>query len=414
MNFANFGIAVGALGQGVMQGLQIGRAIRQARDENQIRDLTQEGMDEAKKVREQGIDASIMSTPGLAVSDEGVAGTPQQFNVGGKPFATRDEATKAAEAQAPDIMSIYREQFAPKVRDAYLAQGNPEKADAFQNWLETGQARDGLKLWRSTMFAAQRGDWETAGRGAFKMAGMVPGDFTPLSSDSVKDTEGNIAGFNTRYRVNATGEERDMTIDTDTLLNQGLAQLAPHQFFEKKWEMAQADRRARLAAQVDEARNQRDFDRQARLKGIDFDYALRRGAAEAAREVGVSGGKKVAELRAVTDYLKGQGLSDGSIRSLAPQIAGLQQKGEVTPKDIAEMKINAAKTLTSDPASGFASKAPQRQAKMVEGLMDSIFPNWRDYERGEPRTVQDRPAPMTPAAGGMILYDPATGNIIRR
>ncbi len=418
MNFANFGIAVGALGQGVMQGLQIGRAIRQARDENEIRDLTQEGMDAAQRVRQQGIDASIMSTPGLAVSDEGVAGTPQQFSVGGKPFTTRDEATKAAEAQAPEMMSIYRKQFAPKVYAAYIQQGKPEKAEDFRRWIETSEAQEGLNLWATTMRAAQRGDWEAAGDGYFKMAGMAMSDITPLTHRAVKDASGNITGFDVRWRDNKTGEEKAQSIDVDMLLDQGPALFSPHQYYEAMVSRRSEQQKFRRELLLEDAKAKRSLENQVAMAGIGAQYDMQRDVARTEREVGSAGriasAKTLAEANAVALFLKGRGMPDAEINRIAPFIVGVKDGSAVSAKDVLAARFAIGESMDSSmSAADMATDAATKQ-KRIDEIMDGIIPGWRAVLRQTSHNTE-----LTPSAGetattsrkGLDLYDPATGII---
>ncbi|OWY39387.1 hypothetical protein CEK28_08695 [Xenophilus sp. AP218F] len=309
MNLGHFGAG---LLNGAAQGLQLGLAMKSAMNNQKLDDLREQGMQEAKAARQAFIgrqaapvqmgapeQMSVQAPPPPAVNDaigeslQRVAtraagiGAPAQtssiapapddlisasqqrqaasqaarasgimpaataYQSGKQLFADQEQAQAHAEANAPDVMEFFRKQAAPRIYQKLVEQGDADKAEAWNKWMQKDDANKRLKIWGGAYRAAQMGDFERAADGVMQLYSQYDDGVTPLSKEVVRDAKNNVLGFNVKLQ---RGDQTfSQFIDRDAVRELGLSALSEPQFFELDWsrrrqqEKSAADAATRLA-----------------------------------------------------------------------------------------------------------------------------------------------------------------------
>lgn len=98
-------------------------------------------------------------TPQATVSAVGVPGAKPRFSYGGKEYDTREQAVAAAEKDLPNAMDSFIKTSGPKIAQQYIANGQPDKAEAYIKWVEDSKSKRAIKDWASAFVAP---DFDTA------------------------------------------------------------------------------------------------------------------------------------------------------------------------------------------------------------------------------------------------------------
>lgn len=381
--------------------------------------------------------------PPAPMAAGGMAGAPKRYTVNGKGFDDPAEARKYAESSAPTLTEFMRKTMVPKMQEAYIAQGDPEKAAAWGKWASESEHEDHAKTWAKTYQAAQAGDIDAAAAGVIKMYKNYDDGISLVSSEKVKDKDGNITGFNVKLKTDATGEQRSQFIDKKALTEMGLAALSPVQMFEQVYKRQQAadqlGAKAAIDAQNDARTMQRDVVKQAMIEDrADKRTAASdaRRAAEADRQHGYKleelatseqlkeagyGKAEKAKLQAKVDLLKDNGMSADAVKAIIPNLIGVDGYKKTT--DPAERRALITSDLMKNDPTFSREKDPTKQAAKVDQLMGVIYgPTAAPAAKPGVTTVpnQMQPAAAAPVAApgakpkGVPVWDAKTGQIIYR
>lgn len=364
--------------------------------------------------------------PATTGSTPAAKGLP--FMVGGKGYATREEARAAAEKSTPGVMEFMSKTLVPKMQEAYLAQGNVEMAEAWGKWAEERDNKAAMKEWASAYRAAQMGNIEKAADHVFNLYKKYDDGITPLSKEAVKDKAGNVTGFNVRLKTEATGEERTQFIGKRELTEMGLAALSPQAMFELQFKrQAEADKVAAASAAkiAEETRAEgREIRKEARGEARDIRKdertqanALEKLTIEKQLEEAKIGTGEKRKIQAKVDTLRAGGYSEEFINGVLPGIIGVGDYKKATSPEEAR-RLAHSDRMKADPMYG--RKSPEEQKKILDQDMALI------YSGVKPSSTIAASAPATPAAGGLPqagaapakkgtpIYDTKTGTIIYR
>lgn len=455
----NWGGFAGGLAQGFNNGVNIGKTFDTLSKQRKLDDVRAKGIEEARGmqqaaaadlVKEVGVQlpsAPVSVTPDTRevmperkVASVEVGGMPEiaaqtgvapakRFAVGDQTFGTREEALAAASKKAPSVMDFMSKTLVPRMQEAYMAQGDVEKADAWGKWAETRQSKQAMTEWAGAWRAASMGNIEKAADHVFNLYKTYDDGITPLSKEAVKDKDGNVTGFNVRLKTDATGEERTQFIDKSTLTEMGLAALSPPQMFETQFKrQTEADKlalqaRTELAKEGradareiaketradarEIAKEQRGEVRDTRKAARDQGYALEKlSIEEQIRRAGATD-KVKQETNAKVDFLRSSGYSEDFIREALPGILGMGDYKKRTSPDEAR-RLAFSDRMKSDPT--FVRKSSTEQQAILDQDMKLILGG-----------VNPQSAP-NPAAGGLPeqgakpkgvpVFDTKTGTII--
>jgi hypothetical protein len=321
---------------------------------------------------------------------------------------TAAEARALADKSAPSVMDFFQKQGVPRIAEAYLAQGDPAKAQAWTDWADQTQNKQNMAVWAKGWRAVQMGDPEGAADNFMQLYKSYNDGTTPISKEVVKDKDGNLTGFNVKLKNDATGEVRSSFIDKNQLLNLGLAQLAPPQLFETAWQQKQAADKAKTAADAEVGKVKLNLAANSQLEGL-----KQQGRLQLQQKQGQQ------QIDAKIGALKSAGYSDSFIKDALPDILGVNQYKKSTSPEEAK-RLAFSDRMKNDPM--FRMKPPDQQRSIIQQDMGLIYGGLKPSAYG---LTGEQPAPSvstqpavaagaaaattTPPALGRIVMDPKTG-----
>lgn len=342
------------------------------------------------------------------------AADSSKFWVNGKGFATREDAYKAADAAAPTTLDFFMKNAVPKLQEAYIAQGDPAKAEAWGKWAEQRKNQKSMQEWASMYRAAQFGDMEKAADHAFNLYKNYDDGITPLSKETVKNKAGEVTGFNVRLKNDSTGEVVSQFIDRKSLVEMGLAALSPDKMFEVSFQrQAVADKQAadaRVKATHDAAVAARDVTKQKMTDDREDARDERRAKREEANirlraelESSNLGKKERAQVESKVEMLRESGYSDEQIATMVPALVGAGEHKKTTdPKE--RRALIASDLVKNDPT--FARLPQAERSKRVDEMMGVIY-----GEEAKPAAAAPGAAPS--AGAPQYVKDVKTGEIYK-
>ena len=279
-NWANIGMGLAAGLEGFKQGQELSQTIKDIRRDRRMEGIRRQGLEAAKGAREQDIQGRIKAT------DTGL------FEVGGKTHADIGSARKAAEADVDDVLDYYQREVAPQMYEAYVADGDLEKAEAFQRWGEDREVRNGMKHWANGMRSFMRGDVGSAAK-SFVRSWNTPG----YGMGGVKDARP-IMGEDGKTAIGMEIEMEDgrlQRIEGEEMLRQGLLSLSPDQMFSTLYGEQKAADQARLDAVTEARKDGLKFQRDVALEGV------KQGGREALADRQHANAVSLAQVKAALD-----------------------------------------------------------------------------------------------------------------
>lgn len=342
-----------------------------------------------------------------------------KFMVGGKSYATREEAYKAADAAAPTTMDFFMKNAVPKIAEQYIANGDIEKAKAWDEWSQQHKSQQAMKEWSSMYRAAQFGDFEKAADHAFNLYKQYDDGVTPVSKETVKDKDGNVTGFNVRLKNDKTGEVTSQFIDKKGLVEMGLSALAPNKMFEVAFQRQTAVDTAAMNARIKANEKALDYNldvNKIKIKGkIDADAAAIKEDRADAREIKKGqqklseitltkqldaenmGAKERAKAETKIQLLTERGYTDEQITAMVPAIIGAGEHKKTT--DPAERRaLIASDMMKNDPK--FSRSTKEQQNKAIDDMMSVIYgseqPAGKPPANGKPAAIVDKPMAYDP------------------
>lgn len=185
----------------------------------------------------------------------------------GKTFDTREEAMAEAEKLAPSASDLFLKNAVPKMVEAYIANGDIEKAKAFQDFADGHNGKRLMKDWAAA-FTAPDFDTAVSRFGKFYTDHIDDGvDFTghkmKVNADGTK-----VAVVTLKNK--ATGKETDMELTRDKML--ALAgQANPQKLFELEQSRTTAAEKAKLEAKIKAQQRSADNSDKMELEGYKQD-----------------------------------------------------------------------------------------------------------------------------------------------
>ena len=370
-----YGLAgfAGGLGQGLNTGLQLGKAVRAGKE----RRMAKRAGEEATEKRNVAIEG-LMADSSINYSDAGPVQPGERFEIDGQTYDDQGAARQAAEGNVADTMTYYRKFAVPKMTEYYMQAGEPEKAQAWQEWSEKQEQKVGMKKWAEAYSAGLRGDWNKVGDYVFDQYKDDDDGITPISKNPVKDEEGNITAFEVKLKNDASGEEYTQTVGAEDLLRIGMTNYSPPELFEKAYAQDQAAMEARREAAADEL----DFRREVSLSDRKAGQAMERDRLNDQRqteraimlkemEQALGGDAKAnAKIRKLREF----GYSEDFIRDTMPAILGIgQYKKKASPDEVARMLHGDL--VDTDPyinGKAYSSMTQSEQKKIIRDQMKML------------------------------------------
>lgn len=417
---SNFGIGLGAAVSAFREGIQIGREIKGLRREQEIEKVTSDGINEAKTQRQSQINGLIQEQP--------LGGGASSFKVGDQSFSNRQDAEREAEKHVGSTIDYFNKNIAPRIREAYIGQGNMAMAEQWDKYSQSDATKRGMRAYAKALRARAMGDDESALKHmieAYNDADYYGDGYRMSGYEPIKDKDGKVIGYQGKF-VGPDGKETTQDFrkgDLSTLVNLGIGMLSPDQAFAATMQQVQAADKARieaagkrlensekLAADVFKDNNQ-SANRRAEA-GVNFGYdsQLQRQRDDASMDRTVTGiqmgtaaeGQKAgARVSGEAAALRGLGVGEDEVRAAATRSVGGRTAAE---KDVgaaawdAEQRNNPVFSTMSD---------EERQREVTRGIRGRQAASEAAAAAGG-ANAGTIPAQVAPG-GGVEVIDPATG-----
>ncbi len=335
---------------------------------------------------------------------------PKRFNVDGKEFDTAEQAAAHVKKSTPPLADFYKTTLIPKMAEAYIAQGKPEMAAAWQKYADDSDTQQHMKTYSKAVKLAQFGDYSGSAQELMKLHPHYQDGYDLVGAEATKGPDGSD-GFTMTIK-GPDGKEQQMFQNARTLTQLGLSQMSPDKMFEKQYDSQQKADIAKIGANIQTkkitALTERETLRQdgantrsdARIESADSRAEEARTARAAADD------KKIAAKK---DQI------DQTFQLRAKEIAnGTAYRKAVSPE---ERQAIVVAGMAKDPL--FQMKTPAEQKAAVEQVM-SLIPQAKAKPAapvapaGPTGAVPNPFAPAAPAApqqAGVPVFDPATGAI---
>lgn len=405
MSFANFGIGVGAFAKGLQGGMQLGRQIKDVRNERQIEDVRTEGLNAAREGYNKDVKANIEQT-GMDDRVDFMGDVTTGYKVGDTTYGSEDAARPAAEKGVDSVMDRFMRDAAPRISEAYVGQGNIEKAEAWNNWVKDRRSQQAIGEWSKSYMAAKSGDWDGAAQGfGDYYTNYIDDGVDFMGHETVEDEQGNVTGFEFSLLDKESGEERTMNMSTSELVDLGAAN-NPQMLFELSMQRQTAADTARLENAQEIAADRRQFGNQAALEGIKQGGRLERDRYQSDLEAR----QNDREVNEKISMLEGAGYDRAFIDSMMPAILGIgEYKKQAPPEEVARM-IHQERLKASGPYGGYGRMSPEEQRELVEQDMQMFYDIGDTYgsrNRDTGGGNSGRGSQPSPASSG-LWYNPNT------
>lgn len=399
MNMANIGIGVGAFADGFTRGVGLGQGIKKVRNQKEIETIQREGLQAARAEREQAIDSNITSEPSIA-SRSGIGMkeadpndpmtqflSREQFKVGDQTFDSRDAAREAASKNAPSEMDIFMTKYAPKVQAAYVAQGDIQRAEGWNQWIKQSKTQKSIKETMGILQAAKSGDFDTAAKRIGKWYNdNIDDGSTYQGHEMLKDADGNTTGLVVSIK-GTNGKVTKMPLQPRDMMEMFMSEANPEKMFEIQYKQyLQADQ-----MRAEDAKEARKYNREQQGR-IDLEtIKAQLQDAGSRREFD----RKVALLRQA-------GYTDDFVNRVMPELLGIDSSGPykkgASPEEQARLLLQERmKDFRFSRMSPDEQKATiQRDMQMLQDIARTITP----------QASAGGTMPQQPAAGGMPLLMP--------
>ncbi|ASV45030.1 hypothetical protein SopranoGao_7 [Klebsiella phage SopranoGao] len=252
------------------------------------------------------------------------------------------KAMAGTDGTIESMAKVYNEQFVPKYYQQYLQNGDVEKANAFRTYMQNENVQQGLKYGSSFMRAVQLGDAEGAMGSMVKLfnqPGYFENGWSAVNAKLTRDKDGNAAGMDITLKNDATGETTTHTFKTlEDAYRTVMPFTDPKNVFDYATQQIAASTKAKAEMQKEERGFQRDMVKLQAQQGNTLEAQANqsqlRRAEEAEKQRNGGGSNVVRDAKAKEEYLRSRGVPEDRIKSLAPQMVGLENQGVPITKRI--------------------------------------------------------------------------------
>lgn len=383
---SNFGIGLGSFMSGFTQGAGAAQGIKRGQQQEKLTDMQIRNLEE-QQVATQG--AKDLSAQGI------------------------QDATANTDGQTESVMNYYMTNTAPKLQQHWLANGEVDKANAFGKWIQDTSVQQGMKYGAGMMRSAQLGDADGVMTNMVKLYNQ-PGYFedgqSAVNAQIRRDDKGNAAGMDITLRNDKTGKETTHTFNSmDEVYKLAQQFASPDQVFKFGMEQLKAGQ----TAQVEAAKEQRDWQRTLTTKEIDQANTLEgqanaselRRAEEAEKARNGTGNRKITDAKATIAFLKENGASDEYIKSNMAGILGIENRSRPVSSRIDDY----IKMRTDSDGRKFGRLPLDKQIKEARSYIEAV-----DRQTSGEQGVGIPQADTQPQQGGVPFLDTKSGQIIYR
>ena len=369
MSLAGFGLGLNSMMQGLQNGLQLGKQIKDYSKQSNIEEAKSQALDDAKAAQAADVAAGHDGTP---------------------------------------LMDYYMKVAAPRVREAYLQNGDEQGAMGWDKWINDDKVQKGAKFWANGVVAAQRGDHQGFLDNfikSYNSHGYYDDGTTATGGEVLKDKNGNATGFKITLKDKDGNERTQQFNNMQDIYQSGLAVVSPDTVFQ--FGRSEVDRIKNTKAQI--AIEQSKFNRDVALKQInankEFKLADFKANADISRDnnkanndIAVASHKQklglgndpVSKANAMSRALKeNAGWDDAKIKQAYPVFLEVYRQSK-SPQD----QLSSTIELLSKNDTDFVDLSPQDKVAKAQALIDA------QNELLGTQQPANQPAEQQPTSGG--------------
>ena len=369
MSLAGFGLGLNSMMQGLQNGLQLGKQIKDYSKQSNIEEAKSQALDDAKAAQAADVAAGHDGTP---------------------------------------LMDYYMKVAAPRVREAYLQNGDEQGAMGWDKWINDDKVQKGAKFWANGVVAAQRGDHQGFLDNfikSYNSHGYYDDGTTATGGEVLKDKNGNATGFKITLKDKDGNERTQQFNNMQDIYQSGLAVVSPDTVFQ--FGRSEVDRIKNTKAQI--AIEQSKFNRDVALKQInankEFKLADFKANADISRDnnkanndIAVASHKQklglgndpVSKANAMSRALKeNAGWDDAKIKQTYPVFLEVYRQSK-SPQD----QLSSTIELLSKNDMDFVDLSPQDKVAKAQALIDA------QNELLGTQQPANQPAEQQPTSGG--------------
>lgn len=369
MGFAGFGLGLNSMMQGLQNGLQLGKHIKDYQKESNIEDAKSQSLDEAKAAQ---------------------------------------EADKAAGHDGTPLMDYYMKVAAPRVREAYLQNGDIEGAMGWDKWINDDKVQKGAKFWANGVVAAQRGDHQGFLDNfikSYNTHGYYDDGTTATGGEVLKDKDGNATGFKITLKDKDGNERTQQFNNMAEIYESGLGVVSPDRVYD--FGRSEVKRMKDTEAQI--KIEQSKFNREVALKSVDANNQIKladfkagmdisRDNNKANNDIAVASHKQklgigndpVSRANSMALALKkNAGWDDAKIKQAYPALLEVYRQSK-SPQD----QLSSTIELLSKNDMDFVDLSPQDKVAKAQELIDA------QNELLGTQQPANQPAEQQPTSGG--------------
>lgn len=406
------GYGILGLAKGISAGVQLGTQLRGVMDQNEVRSVMADGIDQAKAKRETAITDSIQV--GDAPNADNTMTVPT-YKVGDQSYGDQGAARKAAEGKVGSMDDFYVRDVVPKIAETYMKQGNIQAAEQWNSWAEQKSTQTGMRHWTKALRAGQMGDFKAYADNmvkAYNTPGYYDDGLEADSYDLVKDKEGNTTGLTLNLKNKQTGEKFSQTIQgQEDMVRMGIGLLDPANAFKTTQAQVQAAQAQRAKAAEGDLKFKRDVYRDDRRGQRQAEADDRRANSAMDRLVTgkqIDAANKTAAVDAKANALRKAGYSDDFIKQSMPALLGLGDYKKAAPPEEVRRMLHQARLSDFN----YTRKTPEEQAAIINQDLQLINGAGGNPMAGGLAAPGAKSQAAPAARGAPMIYDNQTGEMV--
>ena len=384
MSFASFGIGVNQFADGLQRGMSLRENIDKRNKQKRLDQANSDAFDAAKQAQQADIDTG---------------------------------------AEAKPLMDYYMKVSAPRVRDAYLQNGDIQTAKVWSDWIQSDGVQRGMSSWASAVRAAQQGDHAGFLKNyvdAYNNIGYYDDGLQAVASKQLTNNKGETTGFEITFKDKKGKETTQKFEDMEQIYSTGLTLMSPEKVFEQGMSQLKAAQELRIK---DAERKQKLLDditlEEAKqggryeLERYKSDLGMNRDNNRANNQMTIDDNKSklgggsssdpTVRAQALGESLKkNAGWSDQQVKDAYPMLLGIYRK-PASPAD----EVRQAATILSQTNLKWPKLSQQEQEAAIKNFvvqMRNISNNLNQQPDGQ--APQQQTMPQGNTGRGIPMFGP--------
>lgn len=382
MSFAAFGIGVNQFADGLQRGMSMRENIDKRNKQKQLDQASSDAFDAAKQAQQADI------TTG---------------------------------AEAKPLMDYYMKVAAPRVRDAYLQNGDIQTAKVWGDWIKSDGVQKGMASWASAVRSAQQGDHAGFLKNyldAYNNSGYYDDGLQAVGSKQLTNDNGETTGFEITFKDKKGKETTQKFEDMEQIYSAGLTLMSPEKVFEQGMSQLKTAQELRIKEAERKQKLQDDITLEGAKQGGKYqleayknNLGINRDNNQATNQMLIEqnkvktggGNDPVSKAQALSAALvNNAGWTPDQVKAAYPMLLGIYRKS-ASPQD----EVRQAVTVLSQTNPKWDRMKPDDQKLAVQNFvvqMRDITNNLT--QQSAPGTTQPQTMPQGSTGRGIPMFGP--------